>query len=106
MNKYFLESIYNSQKSFYNKAYVISNNKFISLYSYNTFIIAIDRESKELIYSHYWDYSQTTLRHLKEFLKQNESFLQHNNYILKDYSKKSIENFLNKYAKMEHFIKI
>lgn len=101
MERYYLKSIYSSQKDFYKKAYILTNEDFIKLYSYNTFILAIDRKNKRIIYSNYWDYSQTTLKHLKEFLQQNIGFFNHNNIIFKDFTKKEIEKTLKKYGIME-----
>jgi len=70
MVKYELTPNYNSRKSFYQKAMIEEKgtNK-ICLYSYNTLVAEIDKENKKAIV--YTTYSQTTLRHIKEFLKQN-----------------------------------
>ena len=60
---------YDSRKSFYNKARVDDNGNEKTLYSYNTPVAKIVDGKVELLPK--WDWSQTTLRHVKEFLKQN-----------------------------------
>lgn len=60
-----------NQKSFYNKAIVEYNeNGEISLISYQTKMITI--KDNEIIYKNEYDfnYTQTTLKHIKEFLYQ------------------------------------
>jgi hypothetical protein len=61
---------YDSRKSFYNKAHVVDDNDGNStLYSYNTPVCRITDGKVELLPK--WDYSATTLRHVKDFLQQN-----------------------------------
>lgn len=60
---------YDSRKSFYNKAIVEENEKEIVLYSYNTKVAIIDKISNNC--KVIGTYSNTTLRHIKEFLLQN-----------------------------------
>lgn len=67
--KYSLNPNYDSRKSFYNKAIVECFNSTQTLYSYNTKVAEIEN-GKITLYSA-WDHSQTTLRHVKEFLRQN-----------------------------------
>lgn len=62
-----LEPIYSNQKSFYGKARVIRENGTIKLISYST-VVAIIRNGKLHISGFY---SNTTLRHIREFIKQN-----------------------------------
>ena len=65
---YKLKPMYTSQKSFYGKAKVIEmQTGEIILQSYDTFVASI-KEGKVTINGFY---SNTTLRHIKEFLKQN-----------------------------------
>ena len=65
---YDLMPMYTSQKSFYGKAKVIEmESGEIILQSYDTFVASI-KEGKVIINGFY---SNTTLRHIKEFLKQN-----------------------------------
>ena len=64
---YDLMPMYDSRKSFYGKAKVIEMENEIVLQSYDTFVASI-KEGKVIINGFY---SNTTLRHIKEFLKQN-----------------------------------
>lgn len=64
---YDLMPMYDSRKSFYGKAKVIEMENEIVLQSYDTFVASI-KEGKVTINGFY---SNTTLRHIKEFLKQN-----------------------------------
>lgn len=70
MEKYDLIPRFNSQKSFYGKAQVregMQGDKYvIQLQSYNT-IVAELSDGKATVYG---TYSNTTLKHIKEFLKQ------------------------------------
>lgn len=62
-----LEAIYDARKSFYGKAIVTLNNGVMALWSYGTLAATIyDGQAK--VYS---THSATTLRHIKEFLRQN-----------------------------------
>jgi hypothetical protein len=77
----YLQPIFSDKMSFYKKAKVVFDNGKTTLYSYDTKIIEL--KGRELVYM-CEDYllSQTTLRHLKEFLKQF--------YKNKEYTKKEI----------------
>lgn len=66
---YNLRPDYDSRQSFYDKARVEDNGEELVLYSYNTPVAKIVSGKVELLPK--WDFSQTTLRHIKEFLKQN-----------------------------------
>lgn len=61
---------YDSRQSFYKKAFVseLENGAEI-LYSYGTPVVVIKGDEVNLLA--HWGASQTTLRHVKEFLKQN-----------------------------------
>jgi len=61
-----LKSIYSSQKSFYKKAKVITENNVIKLQSYNT-IVAVKEGNKVKVKGYY---SKTTAIHINEFLMQ------------------------------------
>lgn len=61
-----LEPVYSNVKSFYGKARVLKENGVIKLLSYDT-VIAEIKDNKVHINGFY---SQTSTRHLKEFLKQ------------------------------------
>ena len=67
--RYELTPNYDSAKSFYRKAYVDVNrdNTRITLISYDTATCTIDKGKITLLKP----YSQTTTRHIKEFLKQH-----------------------------------
>ena len=84
MEEYELRSIHDTRKSFYGKANVrIESNKRI-LRSYNTDVAYIDLDTNKAIVKGM--YSNTTLRHIKEFLLQ-EGFKADNwKQIEKDYS--------------------
>ena len=64
---YDLIPVFDSRKSFYGKAKVIVMENEIVLQSYDTFVASI-KNGKVIINGFY---SNTTLRHIKEFLKQN-----------------------------------
>ena len=67
MGSYELMARYDSAKSFYRKAivYVMSEDSKV-LYSYDKMVAEIS-EGEAMVYD---TYSNTTLRHIKEFLKQ------------------------------------
>ena len=65
-----LTTVFDARKSFYGKAYVSEESNTFNLFSYDTYIATISNghikfasNIKDLL-------SQTTLRHLKEFMKQ------------------------------------
>ena len=113
-NKYIIEykiekkliPIYNHQKSFYNKAWIIQyynkDNIIIKyqLVSYNTIMIEWDASgiNKDCIKfnKYYYNYSNTTLKHVKEFIKQyNHLFLQYEKLYKKEYiTKKDILSYI------------
>lgn len=67
---YELSPNFDTRKSFYNKARVdVDDNGNKTLYSYNTPVAKIVDGKVQLLSD--WDSSQTTLRHVKEFLRQN-----------------------------------
>lgn len=81
--EYDLIPIHDSRKSFYKKAIVISNEHGdYKLKSYSTIVCMIDRNNKAIVYG---TYSRTTLRHIKEFLKQKGFKADSENQILQDY---------------------
>ena len=60
---------YDSRKSFYNKAHVVTDDDGTEiLYSYDTPVVEI--RNGEVILKPEWSFSATTLRHVKEFLRQ------------------------------------
>ena len=70
MEFYELGCRYDSRQSFYGKAKVIADGGCQTLYSYDTPVAQINRKGELKLFS-YWDYSQTTMRHVKEFMRQN-----------------------------------
>lgn len=69
-----LSANYDNRKSFYGKARVdVKDNGTKVLYSYGTPVCRIEKGKATLLNKGYlgWSSSQTTLRHVKEFLKQN-----------------------------------
>lgn len=68
---YDLTCIYDARQCFYGKATVqVLDDGAQLLRSYNTRVAYIDKENNLFIGKHF-NMSQTTLRHIKEFLKQN-----------------------------------
>lgn len=69
MKIYELDARYDSRKSFYGKAHVIDHgNGTLELQSYNTIVARI--ENGEVKQADIGVYSQTTNRHIREFIKQ------------------------------------
>jgi len=94
MNKQKLEPRYDSRKSFYGKAWVIDENGELVLQSYSTNVAKI-KQGKPVVYGMY---SNTTTRHIKEFLKQKGFKAESSKQILKDYS--SVEKVEQKIKEM------
>lgn len=81
-NSYTLESIYSTQKSFYGKAIITElDNGHKILTSYNTNVCELDKNNNIVEIGYY---SQTTGKHINEFLQQNGH---------KKMTKKEIENY-------------
>ena len=80
----YLEVVYATQKSFYKKAIVVTEGSKAILYSYMTRVCSI--EDREVKLENTNLYSTTTLRHMKEFLKQNGFKAESKKQILQDYS--------------------
>ena len=81
-----LEAIYDSRNSFYGKAKVdqIGTNKYLT--SYNTQVAQIIGKDAFVIKDNEGGlWSDTTLRHIKEFLKQNNFKAETKKQILEDY---------------------
>ena len=76
---------YDSAKSFYGKAKVIEIENDVFLVSYDTIVAFYNRETKiaEVVDT----YSATTLRHIKEFLKQSGFKAETKKQIERDYMK-------------------
>ena len=80
---------YDARKSFYGKAKVETDTELgvTSLYSYGTLVAAVfwhlGDKGRAVVYG---DYSATTLRHIKEFLKQHGFAAKTKDQILSDYT--------------------
>ena len=66
MNYYTMELIATTQKSYYGKAVIISNEKGVFLKSYNTIVCGFVGGK----FKRFWnDYSVTTMKHVNDFIK-------------------------------------
>ena len=74
---------HDSAQSFYGKAKVIEIENDVFLSSYDTIVAFYNREAK--IPRVYGTYSATTLRHIKEFLKQSGFLAESKKQIERDY---------------------
>ena len=82
-----LKTIYDKAISFYGKAETERKGNAIVLYSYNTKVAEI-KGNKVILNNKIDDkllFSNTTLRHIKEFLKQNGFKAETKQQIIKDY---------------------
>ena len=72
MQYFELMARYDRRASFYHKAHIKETNKKIILVSYNTDILELDKETKKIKFltKRKEDFSQTTNRHINEFLQQ------------------------------------
>ena len=87
MRTFELVPVHDSRKSFYGKARVIDTDDAMTLESYNTPVIKFERGTRNITLMTAWDSSPTTLRHVKEFLKQHGYKADTLNQIRKDYAK-------------------
>lgn len=99
VKKEFLQPIYNTQKDYYKKAEVKTlNNNIKLLYSYNT-LVCIIYDNKYILntnISYNLLFSNTTLKHLKDFLLQNINILRLSHFIDNKITKKDIIKNNNK----------
>ena len=86
---YEMSPVHDSRKSFYGKARVDDSDGVLTLYSYNTPVAKIANGRVELLPR--WDESQTTLRHVKEFLRQNGFEASSLSQIRKTYEERDIQ---------------
>ena len=68
--QYNLECRFGNNQSFYGKATIEESEKNITLLSYNTPIVTLNKQTNSLKWL-YNTYTQTTLKHVNEFLKQH-----------------------------------
>ena len=72
MTTYSLRPQYENVKSYYNKAQVLHiDGENILLYSYTTLVCSVNKKLRIFYLYDKYDHSQTTLRHVKEFLQQH-----------------------------------
>lgn len=84
MNRFYMINNFDS-KGFYNKAVIqINDDSTKQLYSYETLVSEIDGDTVKV----YNVQSATTLRHVKEFLKQNGFKADTKQQIINDYMNK------------------
>ena len=71
-NIYYLDARFDRRKSFYGKAQIIETSKTIKLKSYDTIILQYSKQTKTIKFlcRDPRAFSQTTNRHINEFLKQ------------------------------------
>lgn len=86
-NMEYLECCYDARASFNQKAIVQETEKRRTLLSYLTEVAFIEN-GKAVVLD---DYSSTTLRHIKEFLKQNGFKAENKKQIFDDYSEACID---------------
>ena len=93
VKKEFLQPVYNSQKDYYKKAIVKTlDNNIKLLYSYNT-LVCIIYDNKYILndnISYNLLFSNTTLKHIKDFLLQNINMLRLSHLIDSKITKKDI----------------
>jgi len=87
MTRYELTPKYNNQKSFYKKAIVEETEDTLTLYSYDTPVAEIykDTERGRADATVYNMESRTTVKHIKEFLLQNSFRASTKSQIKRDY---------------------
>lgn len=104
---YYLEPMYINQKSFYKKAKVSEFLGKLTLISYETPVCTLDKDTIHLNGL----YSQTTLRHIREFLKQHDykfknnpayAALIANNYDIKELRKLVVPDTFSKAFDYNH----
>lgn len=99
-----LEPRYDGRKSFYGKAKVNTgdNDDQNSLYSYNTLVAKINDEGKPEVYG---TFSDTTLRHIKEWLRQHGFKAESKAQIMKDYYVYNSALEAEEAGKLRHYLK-
>ena len=72
MMYYELDARFDRRKSFYGKAHIKETTKYYTLISYDTEILKLEKSTGKIkwLCCSEWAFSQTTNRHINEFLKQ------------------------------------
>ena len=78
-----LKPVFDRSKSYFGKAEIKKEGNETILYSYGEKAVGIINSKVKLYY--HWDYSQTTLVHTKEFLKQNGFYAETRKQIRSEY---------------------
>jgi hypothetical protein len=84
-----LQPRYDSRASFYGKAKVRTEGNKLILTSYSTDVAQIE-DGKATVFG---EYSLTTMRHIKEFLKQNNFKVESSDQVLKDYKEGATKTY-------------
>ena len=103
MNTTNLESIFDSRKDFYGKAKKEEKKEVIALYSYDTKVATLNTKTNTLNLLEYSTCSQTTLRHVREFLLQNNitnNNIMINGKLLNSLSKANLELLVDRKIKI------
>ena len=82
-NREFLEPRFDGAQSFYRKAEIVQTRTGFLLESFRVPVVLISE--KTVFLGPDWNYSRTTIRHVKEFLKQQGYKAESKEQILKDY---------------------
>ena len=90
--EYELATTFDSCASFYRKAMVRTESNKTILRSYSSDVAHIE-DGKAYVYKRH---SQTTMRHIKEFLKQNGFKAETKEQIIEDYPEERKKRMLNK----------
>ena len=86
MKYYELVPVHDARKSFYGKALVFDlGSGIIELHSYGTTVAKIKRKRHAVVLFPAWNHSATTLRHVKEFLRQHNFTAETKAQIGRDY---------------------
>ena len=87
---YGLNPVYDSRKSFYGKAKIVTADGITTLYSYDTPVATLGPRFNTRPYPTLfgpWDETQTTLRLVKEFLRQHNFTADTKEQMRRDYEK-------------------
>lgn len=98
MSEYYLEPEYDSAKSFYKKARVITDGVNSILYSYSTKVCEI-RPTEQNKVNILGFYSQTTTRHIKDFLYQNGYEVGSSKFLYENYTEQGRNEVFEKEEK-------
>ena len=91
-----LEPMYDAARSFYGKAQVATKGSNLELLSYGRPVASLDKIGDELTLSQDWAASATTLRHTKEFLRQNGFKAETKGQMARDYQDLVVEDWCNR----------